>query len=75
MHVLKFGGEAWLKTVWVFFYFLSSFIDAYVTIGGYVLCMSLNKQFQLKKMSVMYESAHVAIASQLLEMSSITTPN
>ena len=26
-------------------------------------------------MSVMYESAHVAITFQLLEMSSVTTPN
>ena len=30
---------------------------------------------QLKKMSVIYQSAHVAITFQLLEMSSITTPN
>ena len=30
---------------------------------------------QLNKMSVMYKSAHFAIAYQLLEMSSITTPN
>ena len=29
----------------------------------------------LEKMSVMYESVHVAITFQLLEMSSITTPN
>ena len=32
-------------------------------------------RLQLKKMSVMYESAHVAITFQLLKMSSITTPN
>ena len=36
---------------------------------------SLITRLQLKKMSVMYESAHVAITFQLLEMSSITTPN
>ena len=30
---------------------------------------------QLKKMSVIYQSAHVAITFHLLEMSSITTPN
>ena len=32
-------------------------------------------KFQLKKLSVMYKSVHVAITFQLLEMSSITTPN
>ena len=32
-------------------------------------------RLQLKKMSVMYESAHDAITFHLLEMSSITTPN
>ena len=36
---------------------------------------SLITQLQLKKMSVIYQSAHVAITLQLLEMSSITTPN
>ena len=36
---------------------------------------SLITRWQLKKMSVMYESAHDAITFQLLEMSSITTPN
>ena len=36
---------------------------------------SLITRLQLKIMSVMYESAHVAITFQLLEMSSITTPN
>ena len=36
---------------------------------------SLITRLQLKKMSVMYESAHVAITFQLLEMSSIITPN
>ena len=30
---------------------------------------------QVKKMWVMYKSAHVAIALQLLEMISFTTPN
>ena len=36
---------------------------------------SLITRLQLKKMSVMYESAHVAITFQLLEISSIATPN
>ena len=36
---------------------------------------SLITHLQLKKMSVIYQSAHVAITFQLLEMSSITTPN
>ena len=36
---------------------------------------SLITHLQLKKKSVIYQSAHVAITFQLLEMSSITTPN
>ena len=37
-------------------------IDAYVTICSYVLCVhSLVTRLQLKKMTVMYESAHDAI--------------
>ena len=36
---------------------------------------SLITHLQLKKMSVMYESAHVAITFQLLEISSIPTRN
>ena len=36
---------------------------------------SLITRLQLKKMSVKYESAHVAITFQLLEISSIATPN
>ena len=36
---------------------------------------SLITHLQLKKMSVIYQSAHVAITLQLLEMSSITTHN
>ena len=39
--------------------------------GSYVLCVSIT-HLQLKKMSVMYEFAQVAITFQLLEMSSIT---
>ena len=51
-------------------------IDAYVTNHSNVLCVhSLITRLQLKKMSVMYEFAHVAITFQLLEMSSIKTPN
>ena len=44
----------------------------------YVLCVSSHRlitHMQMKKMSVMYGSVHVAITFQLLEMSSITTPN
>ena len=41
----------------------------------FVCVHSLITHLQLKKMSVMYQSAHVIIAFQLLEMSSITTPN
>ena len=49
-------------------------IDACVTIRSYVLCVhSLITRLQVKKMSVMYESAHDAITFHLLEMSSITT--
>ena len=41
-----------------------------------LLCVhSLITRLQLKKMSVMYESGHVAITFQLLEISSIATPN
>ena len=36
---------------------------------------SLFTHLQLKKMSVIYQSGHVAITFQLLEMSAITTPN
>ena len=36
---------------------------------------SLITRLQLKKMSIMYESAHDVITFQLLEMSSITTSN
>ena len=36
---------------------------------------SLTTHLQLKKMSVIYQSTHVATTFQLLEMSSITTPN
>ena len=36
---------------------------------------SLITHLQLKKMMVIYQSVHVAITFQLLEMSSITTPN
>ena len=36
---------------------------------------SLITRLQLKKMFVMYESAHVAITFQLLEMSSVTSTN
>ena len=41
----------------------------------FVCVHSLITRLQLKKMSVMYESAHVAITFKLLEISSIATPN
>ena len=41
-----------------------------------IVCVhSLITRLQLKEMSIMYESAHDAITFQLLNMSSITTPN
>ena len=44
-HVLIFGGDAcessWLKTVFVFLLLpVGECIDAYVTIGSYLLCVS-----------------------------------
>ena len=51
-------------------------IDAYVTIRSHVLRVhSLITHLQLKRMSVMYESAYDAMTFHLLETSSITTPN
>ena len=56
-----------------------NFILAYVTIGSYISCVSTNYTFasrrHTKEMSVIDEPVHVAIRLQLLEMSSITTPN
>ena len=40
-----------------------------------VLVKSLITHLQLQKMSIIYQSVHVAITFQLLEMISITTPN
>ena len=40
-----------------------------VCVNSLITCL------QLKKTSVIYQSAHVAITFQLLEMNSITTPN
>ena len=61
---------------------LMSISAAYVTIGSYISCMSTNYTFAIvykgrhtKEMSVIDEPAHVAVRLQLLEMSSITTPN
>ena len=51
-------------------------IDVYMTICSRLVPVnSLITRLQLKKMSVMYESGHVAITFQLLKMTSITTPN
>ena len=55
---------------------------AYVRIGSYISRVSTNYTFatvykgrHTKEMSVIDEPAHVAVKLQLLEMSSITTPN
>ena len=59
-----------------------NFILAYVTIGSYISCVSTNYTFatvykgrHTNEMSVIDEPAHVAVGLQLLETSSITTPN
>ena len=61
---------------------LMSISAAYVTIDRYISRVSTNYTFAIvykgrhtKKMSVIDEPAHVAVRLQLLEMSSITTPN
>ena len=71
----------------VVFHFLSVCIDvkfilADMTIGSYISRMATNyifatvyKERQTKEMLVIDETAHVAVLLQLLEMSSITTPN
>ena len=55
---------------------------AYVTIGSYISRVSTNYTFatvykgrHTKEMLVIDEPAHAAVRLQLLEMSSITTPN
>ena len=55
---------------------------AFVMIGSYISSVSTNYTFatvykgrHTKEMSVIDEPAHVAVRLQLLEMSSITTPN
>ena len=67
------------RRMWIFFaYFLWGCVYRCVRENSQlcqVFVHSLITCLQLKKMSVMYESAHVAITFQLLEMSSITTPN
>ena len=50
-----------------------NFALAYVTIGSYIV--HVYKGRHTKKMFFINESAHVAVMLQLLEMSSITTPN
>ena len=61
---------------------LMSILAAYVTIGSYIWRVSTNFTFAIvykgrhtKEMSVIDEPAHVAVRLQLLEMSTITTPN
>ena len=61
------------------FFLFTSFRRVYRCIhDDWQLCLvcvsSLITHLQLKKMSVIYQSACVAIPFQLLEMSSITTP-
>ena len=38
-------------------------------------CQLINNTLATEEMSVIYQSAHVAITFQLLELNSITTPN
>ena len=59
-----------------------NFILAYVTIGSYISCVSTNYTYatvykgrHTNEMLVIDEPAHVAVRLQLLETSSITTPN
>ena len=61
---------------------LMSISAAYVTIGSYISRVSTNYTFAIvdkgrytENMSVIGEPGHVAVRLQLLEMSSITTPN
>ena len=91
MHILIFGGHAcestWLQTVLLFLFPIGvcidvNFILAYVTIGSYISRVSTNYTFatvykgrHTKEMLVIDEPAHVAVRLQLLEMTSITTPN
>ena len=91
MHILIFGGHAcesaWLQTMLLFSLPIGVCIDvnlilAYVTIGSYISRVSTNYTFatvykgrHTKEMSVIDEPAHVAVWLQLLEMTSITTPN
>ena len=74
-HVLIFGGDACES----FFVFTSCRLVYWCVRDDLQSCLvgvnSLITHLQLKKMSVMYVSAHVAITFQLLEMSSITTLN
>ena len=67
------------RLMWKFFWFTSCRCVYWCVCDDSQLCLvcvhSLITRLQLKKMSVMYESAHDAITFQLLEMSSITTPN
>ena len=83
---LILGGNAresiWLQTVLSFLCVLMSISAAYVTIGSYISRVSTNYTFAIvykgrhtKEMSVIDEPGHVAVRLQLLEMSSITTPN
>ena len=88
---LIFSGHAreciWLQTVLSFSLPVGVFIDVnfiltFVTIGSNSLLMSTNYTFatiykgiHTKVTSVIDEPVHVAVGLQLLEMSSITTPN
>ena len=60
----------------LFVYFLSACVSMR---DDWQLCLvpvnSLITHLQLQKKSIIYQSGHVAITFQLLEMISITTPN
>ena len=83
---LIIAGQAcesiWLQTELSLVRVLISISAAYVTIGSYISRVSTNYTFatvykgrHTKEMSVIDEPAHIAVRLQLLEMSSITTPN
>ena len=77
MHILIFGGHACLLLS-VSVCIDVNFILAYVTIGSYVLhaLASVYKRSTVtEEMPIIEEPEHVAVRLELLEISSITTPN
>ena len=74
MHVIAHGFKlCWCFSLPVSVCNIIDFAMAYVTIGSYMA--HVYKGRHTKKMAVINESAHVAVMLQLLDMSSITTPN